>query len=924
MSTEQKTPNAMREPLSVLEVRILRGPHLYSATPMVRIQLDLGCFESQPTSSLPGFTEKLLSAAPGLARHGCSQRKPGGFVERLQDGTWLGHVIEHVALELQTEVGMSVTRGKTRSVRGRTGVYNVMFAYRDEELARAAGRLAIELVLSLIDGAPRALGLDRIAPRLTQVAGMAPARAAFKRLADTRRLGPSTQAIVDAAERRGIPVTRLDDRSFIRLGWGSAQRRLRASISSATSHIAVETAGDKDLTKQLLLNASLPAPRGGVVRTPDEALRLARTIGFPVVVKPLDANHGRGVSTNVRARGMTEAFARAKAHARRVIVEQQFEGRDYRALVIGGKLVAVADRVPAFVQGDGVHTIAELVDLKNQDPRRAAGHANVLTNIELDDGTQAVLARTGLHLNAVPAPGQRVPLKQTANLSTGGEAIDRTDEIHAENKAVVERAASIIGLDIAGIDLVCPDITRSMRETGGGVIEVNAAPGLRMHLAPSSGRARAVGEAIVDALVPRGQARIPVLAVTGTNGKSTTARMVAHILRQTGVRVGLSSTSGAYIDDQCIWAGDASGPKTARMLLSDPTVDVAVLETARGGIVREGLGFDRCDVGAVLNISADHLGVGGVETLKDLAAVKSVVVEAVRRRGVSVLNFDDAHTRAMARHAGGRIAYFSMRPGAMADPILSQHIEAGAMAALLETEPSGEVIALYEHGERYRIMSAAALPCAFRGAARFNLANALAAAAICKGAGVELEAIQRGLKSFNSSFEQNPGRMNVFDTHGVRVILDYAHNPGALAALGEFVAASSDQYERVLATVSTPGDRRDEDIRAMGEIAGRTFDFVVFRERPDARGRAEGDVMRLLTEGARRAGMCESDFLCIAGEAEATAACLSRARARDLVVLMPTDVDAAWAQIKAFKPNSSVTPRDRAAVVSGQPMTSEL
>lgn len=917
MSTERNTMIAKSAPLRVLEVRILRGPHLYSATPMVRVQLDLGGFEELPTSRLFGFTEKLLSAAPGLHQHGCSERKPGGFAERLHEGTWLGHVIEHVALELQNEAGMPVTRGKTRSVRGRPGVYNVMFAYRDEEVARAAGRLAIELVLNLIADAPSPLGLDQIAPSLLHDGrSVHDARAALKALAGKRQLGPSTQAIVDAARRRGIPVTRLDDRSFIRLGWGSAQRRLRASISSATSHIAVETAGDKDFTKQLLANAALPTPKGAIARSAQDAQRLARLIGFPVVVKPLDANHGRGVTTNVMEDGIVEAFARANTHARRVIVEQQLQGRDYRALVVSGNLVAVAERIAAFVEGDGVHTIAQLVQLKNKDPRRGAGHANVMTRITLDDATAALLAKSGLNDQSVPAHGQRVSLKQTANLSTGGEAIDRTSEVHPHNRAIVERAASVIGLDIAGLDLICADISRPMTATGGGIIEVNAAPGLRMHLAPSAGPAHAVGEAIVDMLVPRGQARIPVLAVTGTNGKSTTARMVAHIFKQTGARVGLSSTSGAYINDQCIWAGDASGPKTARMLLADPTVDVAVLETARGGIVREGLGFDYCDVGAVLNISADHLGVGGVETLKDLAAVKSVVVESVRRRGVSVLNFDDPHTRAMAPHAGGRIAYFSMRADALAHPTLRLHIENGGLAALLEAEPAGDVIAVYDRGVRHRMMLAAELPCSFRGAARFNIANALAATAICKGAAVSLKTIAKGLGGFTSSFEQNPGRMNVFDASGVRVILDYAHNPGALTALSEFVAALGSQHNRVLATVSTPGDRRDDDIRAMGEIAGRTFDFVVFRERPDARGRSEGEVMRLLTEGALRAGMREGEYICIAGEAEATAECLSRARMRDLVVLMPTDVDATWTQINAFKPSAHAELQEPALLAS--------
>jgi cyanophycin synthetase len=893
--------------LCVLERTVYRGPHLYSATPMVRIQADLGALEHWPTSKLPGFTQALLATVPGLSQHGCCYHEAGGFVRRLEAGTWLGHVIEHVALELQNEAGFAVTRGKTRSVTGRAGVYNIMFEYGDEELALRAARLAFELVDGLLPANLSGVrGLDRIADPLVG-ADLAAKRAALAHMAAKRRLGPTTAALAAAARDRDIPVTRLDDRSLIRFGWGRAQHIMRASISGRTSHLGVETAGDKHLAKALLRSAGLPTPQGTLVTDAKAAIEAARRLGFPVVVKPLDANHGRGVATNVRFdEAVRAAFGAAQQFSRRVIVEQFYRGADYRVLVIGGEIAAVAERMPAHVIGDGSADIAQLIALKNADPRRGRGHANVLTRIDIDAGLEAMLASVGLALDAVPARGQKVVLRATANISTGGEAIDRTDDIHPDNAAIARRAAAMVGLDIAGIDIVCPDISRSMRLAGGGIVEVNAAPGFRMHLQPSQGRKRDVAAAAVRHLIRRGDGRIPVIAITGTNGKSTTARMVAHILRQTGARVGLTSTSGVYVDDECLWKGDASGPKSARMLFADPSVDVAVLETARGGIVREGLAFDRCDVGAVLNVSADHLGLGGVNTIDDLAAIKSVVTESVARRGVSVLNGDDPLTRAMARHAGGRVCYFSLR-GDQLDADLQRHVDEGGRAAFRETRGGRDTLVLYCDGRRTPLMRVGELGAALGGAALFNVENALAAAAICHARGVAPKLIRMALASFTSSFEQNPGRMNIYDEHGFRVIVDYAHNPAALRALAALTRKLATRYNRTLASVSTPGDRRDEDIREMGRIAGQTFDHVVFRERPDTRGRAAHEVMALLSEGARQAGMPEEAFECVPAEEDATQRCLELAAPGDFVVLMPTDVEAAWRQVLSFTPAS--TPR---------------
>lgn len=891
-------------PLRVLERAVYRGRHLYSARPMIRLQLDLGVLEQWPTDRLHGFTDALLKRLPGLERHGCCYGEPGGFVRRLRDGTWLGHVIEHVAIELQSAAGAPVTRGKTRSVRGRPGVYNVMYAWTDEDAALLAGRRAVEIVLGLLTPDLRAVeGLDRIARPAQPFAGD-PAGAVAEVAAALRRtaFGPSTQALVDAARRRGIPVERLNGQSLLQLGWGARQRRLRASVTDRTGLVAAESAGNKAEAKALLERIGVPVARGVVVRSADEAAAAAARLRAPLVIKPLDGNHGRGVTTGLRAEAdLRAAFAEAVRHSRRVIVEEQLPGRDHRVLVVDGQVVAVAERAPPAVTGDGVRTVAELVEAVNADPRRGEGHEAVLTRIRLDPAADEVLARQGLSRDSVPAPGREVLLRTAANLSAGGTAIDRTGEIHPDNAAIARRAALAVGLDVAGVDLLAPDIRRSIRETGGGVVEVNAAPGLRMHLAPSEGQARDVARPIIASLYPRGApSRIPVLAVTGTNGKSTVGRMLAHIFRAQGKVVGLTNTSGVYIGDEQVAATDASGPKSARMVLRDPTVEVAVLECARGGILREGLAFDRCDVGAVLNVQPDHLGLKGIDTLEDLAAVKSVVVESVSRRGVSVLNADDPLTIRMARHAGGRVCWFSLRGGEQAPGFLLKHIADGGAAVL--HEPDTDEIVLHDRGRRQLICRAAGIPATLEGHAVFNVQKALAAAAMAWGAGAPPAAIGEALGSFRSTFEQNPGRMNLHEEHGFRVILDYAHNPEALRALGRVVSALKPAGQRSICMVSIPGDRREADIREMGEVGAEHFDILVFRETPDNRGRGKGEVMRLMTEGALAAGCGPGRIREVHEESEAAELCLRLAAPGDIVVLTPSRIEAVWKIIGDFRP----------------------
>ncbi|EQB06485.1 cyanophycin synthetase [Sphingobium indicum] len=893
--------------LTILERSIYRGPHFFSNRPMIRIQVDLGTLEEWPTDRLPLFAEHLMTLLPGLAAHGCSYQEPGGLVRRLQSGTWLGHVIEHVALELQCLAGARVTRGKTRSVKGRPGVYNILYAYQDEEAGLEAGACAIAFVLSLVPEGLRGIaGVRRLGTSLPpdprNVGAMVETLRAIMR---RNGLGPTTAALVRAAERRGIPVVRLNDQSLIQLGLGSRQKRIRASITGDTSQVAVDIAGDKNLTKRLLDEAGLPVPRGGLFRDADAALAETKRLGWPLVIKPLDGNHGRGVTTGIRDEvAFRAAFDRALRHGRRVIVEQQLPGQDHRLLVIGGKLVAVAERRPAHVAGDGRLTIAQLIEEVNRDPRRGTGHEDMLTRIVPDDAMAALLARAGRDLDTVPAHGETVQLRDTANLSTGGTAIDRTDDIHPLNRLIAEQAAATVGLDVCGIDFLSPDISRPVNETGGGIVEVNAAPGFRMHLEPSSGPPRDVAAPVIDALFPPGRrSRIPIFAITGTNGKSTTVRMVERVLSRHGLNVGMTTTSGIHVGGQLLKASDASGPRSARSILRNPTVDAAVLETARGGILREGLGFDGADVGAVLNVTPDHLGLKGIDTLEDLANVKAVVVESVARRGYSVLNADDPMCVRIARHARGTLVWFSLHGGDRMPEPLRRHIEAGGIALMREPGPDGGMLVIHHQGGRIDLMPAAHIPVTLNGIADFNIANALAAAAMCFVHGVPVDTIRESLATFTNSFSDSPGRLNIRDAHGRRFILDYAHNPAGLTALGQVVDALRGRHRRVIGMVSIPGDRRDSDIIDMGGIAAAIFDEIIFREAPDGRGRPPGETNGLMSEGALRAGAPAERVHRIVDELEAVQATLKLGRPGDLLVILPTSVGQVWQQVLDYAPD---------------------
>lgn len=894
-TSERPTPTAPAAPdLAVLESRVYRGPNVWSYDPAVHLVVDLGVLEQYPTDLLDarpeGFTEPLLALLPGIERHSCSRGRQGGFVERLREGTWLGHVTEHLALQLQQEAGHDLTRGKTRQVRGRPGVYNVVYAFTDERVALSAGTLAVRLVNHLVRAE------DGFDPR--------EAIEEFLRRAQRMGFGPSTQAILEEAVSRDIPWQRLNQYSLVQLGQGVHARRIRATMTSNTSALAVDIAGDKELTTKLLGSAGLPVPRADAVRTVDQAVSVAKRIGFPVVVKPLDGNHGRGVCLNLQDEDeVRAAFDVAREQSKRgtIVVESFITGRDYRCLIIGGRMQAIAERVPAHVVGDGTHTVAELVDITNADPRRGVGHEKVLTRIAVTDAAVELVREQGFGMDDVPPDGTMVKLAETGNMSTGGISIDRTLDAHPDNVEIAEEAARLIGLDVAGIDFICPDITEPVRETGGAICEVNAAPGFRMHTHPTVGDPQFIAKPVVDSLFPPGApSRVPIIAVTGTNGKTTTSRMIAHVFKGLGRKVGMTSTDGVVIDERLVIKADASGPKSARMVLQNPRVDMAVFEVARGGILREGLGYDRNDVAVVTNIAADHLGMRGIETIEQLAAVKRVIVEAVPRNGAAVLNADDPLVREMRRHCSGEIVWFSLgAPGSEGREIIDRHCRRGGKAVVLEPSDRGEMIVI-RHGKRsMQLAWTHLLPATFGGAARFNVANALAAAGAAFAAGAPLHDIRQGLRTFATSYYLSPGRMNLIQVGSpngmVDVVVDYCHNAPGMRELGEFVERYTDQRAGDLAKpsrigmIATAGDRRDQDMRELGEIAAEHFDVVVVREDKNLRRRPLGETAGLVAEGVR-ARMDAGGARCkqvevVLDEKDAVRHCMTRANPGDLVVL---------------------------------------
>jgi cyanophycin synthetase len=898
--------------MQILDRAVYVGPSLYAHFPVIRLEVDLGPLEEWPSGKLgPAFTERLVAALPGLQEHGCSYGEPGGFIRRLteDDGTWMGHILEHVAIELQNVAGESVTFGKTRGA-GVEGRYHVIYQYEQEDVGLEAARLGLMLLHSLL---PPALRPDGAVPPDFDFAAE---RDEYIRFAQRRALGPSTAALVRAADDRKIPWIRLNEQSLIQFGHGRFQQRVQATVTSRTSHIAVELASDKEETNRILAQLGLPVPRQRLVQRADDAVSAAERIGYPVVVKPFNANHGRGISIHLStAEQVRTAFEVAREHSRSVIVESFITGEDHRMLVINGELAAVSKRVPGHVVGDGVHTIEELVEAVNQDPRRGIGHEKVLTRLAFDHQAETMLARKGYTRETVPHAGERVFLRSTGNLSTGGTATDMTDLVHPDNAEMAVRAVKAIGLDVGGVDFLTTDITESYKEIGGAICEINAAPGFRMHMAPSEGRARDVAGPVLDMLFPPGMpSRIPIAAVTGTNGKTTTARMLAHIQKLAGHHVGLTSTDGVYIDGQRTVPGDMTGPVATRMVLSDPNVDVAVLEVARGGLLRAGMGVRHCDVGAVLNVKSDHLGLRGIGTLEELAAVKRIVVEVAR--DAAILNADDPLCLKMADYTSAKhLCYVTMDP---THALVGEHIRAGGRGVVLESGIKGQMITIYDHGAHIPLLWTHLIPATLEGRALHNVQNAMFAAAMAFSMGLKLEDIRHGLRTFDTTFFQAPGRMNIFDEHPFKVILDYGHNPAAVEVMCELVGRL-DVAGRRICVLAAPGDRRDQDIAEIGRIAAGHFDRYILRRDDALRGRKSDEVPHLLRDALLGAGVPAEQVLVIPDEQAATDAALREAEAGDLLLIFADGITRTWKQVIQFRPEAPARIVERPRVSRPEP-----
>jgi cyanophycin synthetase len=881
--------------MRIIDRSVYVGPSLYARFPVIRLELDLGALEGWPTARLGApFIDALAAALPGLAEHGCSYREPGGFLRRMREGegTWLGHVLEHVAIELQNIAGEEVTFGKTRSA-GATGVYTVVYEYAQRDEGIAAGELGLRLLSSLL---PAQL---RPADSVPEGWAWPEARDQFIRFAQRRALGPSTHALVRAAEQRGIPWLRLNDQSLVQLGHGKYQQRLQATVTGRTPHIAVELASDKEETNKILASLGLPVPQQELVQSETQAVRAARRIGLPVVTKPYNGNHGRGISIRLTSEAdVAHGFTVAREHSRSVVVESFLEGDDHRLLVVNGQLVAATRRTPGHVVGDGEHTVAQLIDIVNQDPRRGVGHEKVLTRLELDPQAHKMLEHAGLTPESVPARGQTVFLRSTANLSTGGTATDVTDVIHPDNREMAERAVRAIGLDVGGVDFLSKNITESYRQIGGGICEVNAAPGFRMHVAPSEGTARDVAAPVIDMLFPHGApARVPIAAVTGTNGKTTTARMLSHITKMAGFTPGLTTTDGVYIDGQRTVQGDMTGPVSARMVLADPQIDIAVLETARGGLLRAGMGVSEVNVGAVLNVQPDHLGLKGIDTLEQLAEVKRIVVEVAT--DCAVLNADDPLVLKMSGYTEAKnICYVTMNPQ---HGLVREHIRAGGRACALEAGVNGQMITLYEKGAHIPLLWTHLIPATLEGRATHNVQNAMFAAAMAFSLGVKLDAIRQGLRTFDSTFFQTPGRMNVFDEHPFKVLFDYGHNAHAVAAMAE-LAQRLDVTGRRIVVLAGPGDRRDEDLVAIARAVAGRFDHYICRRDDNLRDRKADEVPRIQAAALRAAGVPEAAISVIPDEQDAINAALEMGQPGDLLLVFADALVRSWKQVTKFKP----------------------
>ncbi|MCR4435021.1 MAG: cyanophycin synthetase [Clostridiales bacterium] len=865
--------------MQIYSIQSFSGKNIYSHRPVIKMVIDLGDFHDVTTNNLGNFNDKILELFPGLRKHYCSLGYEGGFAERLKEGTYLGHVSEHLILELQSMMGYEVFYGKTRMLK-EPGLYYMVYEFVNERCGMECGRAGVDIVSRLASNKEVDIG---------------------KILADLRKitveseLGPSTKAIYDEAKKRGIPVSRIGNGSLIQLGYGKYSRLVEASLTDALSCISVDIAGNKHLTKQKLMENNIPVPYGDVAYTEEGAVQLAKSIGFPVVLKPFDANQGKGVTVNIWDDSQVKtAYHEALKYGRAVIVENYIKGKDFRVLVVGGKVSAVAERRPPSVTGDGVHTVKELVDSENSNPLRGDDHEKPLTKIKLDIPAKQVLSRQGLDENSIPAPGEIVRLRDNGNLSTGGTARDCTDEIHPYNSMLAVKAAKSLGLDVAGVDIVAEDISKPINTVSqGAVIEVNAAPGLRMHLCPSEGNSRNVAADIVDMLYPAGKpCSIPVVSVTGTNGKTTTTRLIRHTLALTGKKIGMTSTSGVYIGNECILKGDNTGPFSARMVLSNREVEAAVLETARGGIIKRGLGYDLADVGVIVNISDDHIGLDGIDTLEDLAFVKSLVVEAVKPEGYSVLNADDLMTNRFLERAAGRIIFFSSQKS---NSLVINHIKNGGTAVYVKNQS----IYICSNKKEKHLIKVHEIPITFDGMVDCNVENSLAAVSALYALNLPLEIIRMGLKTFKPDVLLNPGRFNIFDMGCFKVMLDYGHNAAGYNAVLNFVRKMN--ATRLVGIIGVPGDRINRNIREVGKICSKAFSKIYIKEDNDLRGRQPGEVAHILYESVMEEGMEKENVEIIYSELKALETAMLDAQPGDLIVMLYEEFEPAVEMIGRFR-----------------------
>jgi cyanophycin synthetase len=814
--------------MRILDIKVMKGPNYWSIRrhKLIQMKLDLEDMEQKPTNLVEGFSERLEKMFPSMYSHRCSIGEPGGFFQRVKEGTWMGHVIEHIALEMQTLAGMMCGFGRTRQT-SKEGVYNVVFSYMEEKAGQYAARAAVRVAEALIAGEEYDVQEDI---------------QKLREIREDERLGPSTGCIVEEAVSRGIPYIRLNRHSLVQLGYGVNQRRIRATIASTTGSIAVDIACDKEETKNLLGAAEIPVPKGRIVYSEEGLKDAIDSIKYPIVTKPVDGNHGKGATTNIMNwEGAVIGLNAAKKYSRGVIVEKYITGQDHRVLVINYKFVAAAIRKPAAVTGDGKHTIQELIDITNLDPRRGYGHENVLTQISIDDFLMEMLNREGLTLDSVVEKGREVFLKPTANLSTGGTATDVTDMVHPDNIFMCERIARIIGLDICGIDIMAHDLSTPVKDNGGAILEVNAAPGFRMHIDPTEGLPRNVAEPVIDMLYPPGtSARIPIIAVSGTNGKTTTTRLMAHMVKTMGFKVGYTTTDGVYIQNQLMMRGDCTGPISAEFVLKDPTVDFAVLECARGGILRAGLGFHRCDIAICTNVAEDHLGLGDIDTLEQLARVKAVVPESVLPEGYAILNADNEYTRNMAKGLDCNVAFFSLDEN---NPHIQKHIKEGGLAAIYENG----YVTICKGTWKIRVEKASAIPLTYGGKATFNIANILPCLLAGFVRNFKIEDMRTALLTFIPSPAQTPGRMNMFHFKQFTVMVDYAHNTHGFMAISDFL--SKVDASPKIGVIAGVGDRRDEDIVNLGKVAAGMFDEIIIRQDKNLRGRSEDEIIELMKQG---------------------------------------------------------------------------